>query len=86
MIAKHTQIAAQILKESHVPPSDQLPYSPEFNAFRIRFCKLLGREITYRDVWKTILNARKRGIVGASRRRRHVGKAQDLSSTIGDAC
>ncbi len=71
MIARHLEIAAQMLRESDVPPSDQLPYSPEFDVFRTRFCDRLGREVSYRDVWKAVLNARKRGLVGASRRRRH---------------
>ena len=72
IVARHLEIAAQILREPDVPPSDRLPYTPEFDALRKRFSELLGREISYREAWEAIVSARKRGMVGASRRRRSV--------------
>ncbi len=41
-IARHLEIAAQLLQEPNVPPSDRLPYSPEFDAFCLRFCRPPG--------------------------------------------
>jgi hypothetical protein len=70
IVARHLEIAAQILREPDVPPSDRLPYTPEFEALRAHFSVLLGREISCREVWEAIVSARKRGLVGASRRRR----------------
>lgn len=69
-IARHLEIAAQLLRDHDVPPSDRLPYTPEFDTFRARFIHLLGREITCCVVWRAIVDARKRGLVGALRRRR----------------
>jgi hypothetical protein len=69
-ITRHLDIAAKLLKEPDVPPSDRLPYSPEFDTFQARFAQLIGRETTSREVWEAIVGARKRGLVGASRRRR----------------
>jgi hypothetical protein len=69
-IARHLEIAAQPLKEQDVPPSDRLPYTPAMDIFRARFNQFIGRENTYLEVWEAIVGARKRGLVGASRRRR----------------
>jgi hypothetical protein len=69
-IARHLEIAAQMLREPNVPPSDRLPYTPEFDALRSRFSDLRGRDISCHEVWEALVSARKRGLVGASRRRR----------------
>lgn len=68
--ARHLEIAVQLLRDPTVPPSDRLPYTPEFEALRLRFAERLGKEISSRQVWLALIDARKRGLVGASRRRR----------------
>jgi hypothetical protein len=70
VIARHLEIAAQMLRDPNVPPSDRLPYTPEFDALRARFSDLLGREISCHEVWEALVSARKRGLVWSSRRRR----------------
>jgi hypothetical protein len=67
--ARLLEIAAQMLREPNVPPSDRLPYTPEFDVLCIRFSQLLGRECSPHEVWEAVVSARKRGLVGPSRRR-----------------
>ena len=53
--ARHLEIAAQLLREPNVPPSDRLPYSPEFDPFCARFFDGLGRDSSRQDVWEAII-------------------------------
>ena len=67
--SRHLKIAAQLLRELNLPPSDRLPYTPEFEIFHCEFLETLGHEIPRSEVWEAIVGARKRGLVGSTRRR-----------------
>jgi hypothetical protein len=83
-IARHLEVAAQLLKEQDFPPSDRLPYTPEFDIFRARFIQLIGRDAPSREVWEAIVGARKRGLVGASRRCRRALQPQSHHLSDGE--
>jgi hypothetical protein len=68
--ARKLEIAAQILREPDVPPTDRLPYTPDMDVVRDRFSTRLGYEISNQEAWTAFVGARKRGLVGSSRRRR----------------
>ncbi|MDR3638623.1 MAG: hypothetical protein P4L84_32760 [Isosphaeraceae bacterium] len=71
--ARHLAIAAELLRNAGVP-SDRLPYTPEFEELYDRFCTAAGREVDRHTMWLTFVDARKRGLVGGLRRRRHTPK------------
>ena len=68
--SRHLEIAARLLRDPAFPPSDRLPYTPEYDAFCLRFSEHFGREVSHKEVWESVVGARKRGLVGPTRRRR----------------
>jgi len=67
-IARTIEIAIRLAAE--LPISiDRLPYTPEFEAYYIRFQAELGRPCSRGEAWWSLVDARKRGMIGASRRR-----------------
>ncbi len=73
-IARHLELAAQLLREPNVPPLDRLAYTPMFEELRTRFSALIGRDASPLEYWRVSLDARKRGLVGGLRRRRRSAK------------
>lgn len=66
--ARSLEIAARLAAE--LPVSiDRLPYTPEFDAYHERFQVELGRRCTRWESWWSLVGARKRGMIGSSRRR-----------------
>jgi hypothetical protein len=74
-IARHLEIAAQLLREPNVPPLDRVAYTPLFDELRDRFSALTGQDVSSLYYWRVSLDARKRGLVGTLRRRRRSAKA-----------
>lgn len=55
-------------------PLDRLPYTPEFDQLYRLFIEQTGSPCTESECWNAFLGARKRGMIGPSRRRRRWGE------------
>lgn len=67
-IARHLDIAAELVSRSSLP-LDRLPYTDEFEPMCEQFKTLTGTHYSKHEAWLYFLSARKRGLVGPSRRR-----------------
>ncbi|APW63228.1 hypothetical protein BSF38_04792 [Paludisphaera borealis] len=68
--ARRLDVAARLAAESLLP-LDRLPYTPAFDDLYARYVKEIGRDCSRHDCWWALVDARKRGLVGSSRRRPH---------------
>lgn len=66
-IARQLEIAARLAAASRLP-LDRLPYSDDFEEIYARFVKETGRSCSRHECWWSLVDARKRGLVGSSRR------------------
>jgi len=67
-IAREVEIAARLAREI-AAPLDRLPYTPLFETIYARYVSEIGRDCSRHDCWWALADARKRGLVGATRRR-----------------
>lgn len=63
------QKAADLIRLSP-KPIDRLPYTPEFDELHLRFEQEIGVTCSPHYFWWCLVDARKRGLVGPSKRRR----------------
>lgn len=68
--AKQLDVATRLAAESTVP-LDRLPYTEDFERIYERFRDLTGAACSRHQCWWALLGARKRGLVGPSRRHPH---------------
>ena len=66
--ARLVNLAASLAAE-FPKPLDRLPYTEEFEAMYAKFVAMAGTSCSRHDCWWYLVDARKRGLVGASRRR-----------------
>lgn len=66
--AQALEIAAKLVASSP-KPLDRLPYTDDFEEVYRAFVVRLGRQCSRHDCWWYLLDARKRGLVGPTKRR-----------------
>ncbi|MGO9917012.1 MAG: hypothetical protein ACLQIB_20215 [Isosphaeraceae bacterium] len=73
--AKQLHIAARLASEVRLP-LDRLSYTDDFECVYERFVALTGAACSRHQCWWALVDARKRGLVGSSRRRPRVPKSK----------
>jgi hypothetical protein len=65
--SRELQVAAELSRELHLS-LDRLPYTEAFDRVHACFVERLGRECTQHQTWWALVGARKRGLIGRSKR------------------